>query len=184
MNRLPPLRATPMPSTPPNPPASNTQLHTSHLESPCGELRLLATATHLRRMDFVGGKNCPQLPSDTLEDAQGTHPVLKAAAAQLTEYFACRRTGFDLPLEPVGTAFQMRVWAALTAIPYGVTRSYADLARAIDNPAACRAVGAANGRNPISIVVPCHRVIGASGSLTGFGGGLNAKRVLLDLESQ
>lgn len=165
------------------PETSHVVLRTSFVDSPCGPLRLLATATHLRRVDFIGGKNCPPLPSDTLEDKQSAHPVLNATADQLAQYFARQRTSFDLPLEPLGTAFQRRVWTALAAIPYGVTRSYADLARAIDNPAACRAVGAANGRNPISIVVPCHRVIGASGSLTGFGGGLNAKRVLLDIES-
>ena len=156
------------------------------IDSPCGPLRLLATDTHVLRVDFVGGKNCPSLTAE-VADANGNgspHAVLDAAAQQLAEYFAGQRQAFDLPLEPTGTAFQKRVWTALTAIPYGETRSYANLARAIDNPAACRAVGAANGRNPISIVVPCHRVIGASGSLTGFGGGLNAKRVLLDHEAQ
>ena len=176
-----PPRVTTMTTTTTHPATSNFNLRTSYLESPCGPLRLAATDTHLRRVDFVGGKNCPTLPD---APAAENHPVLNAAAAQLADYFAQRRHGFDLPLDPAGTAFQKRVWAALTAIPYGETRSYGDLARAIDNPAACRAVGAANGRNPISIVVPCHRVIGASGSLTGFGGGLDAKRVLLDLETR
>ena len=154
------------------------------IDSPCGRLRLLANETHVLRVDFVGGKNCPPFADAVVDADEGSHDVLDATAQQLDDYFAGRRTSFDLPLEPSGTAFQNRVWSALCAIPYGETRSYADLARAIDNPAACRAVGAANGRNPISIVVPCHRVIGASGSLTGFGGGLNAKRVLLDHEAK
>ena len=173
-----------MPSTKTNPSTSNGTLHTSYLESPCGQLRLLATATHLRRVDFVGGKNCPPLPTEARQHGNEPHPVIDAAKAQLAAYFAGQRTDFDLPLEPVGTAFQKRVWLALTRIPYGETRSYADQARAIKNPAACRAVGAANGRNPLSIVVPCHRVIGASGSLTGFGGGIETKRLLLDLETR
>jgi len=153
------------------------------MQSPCGPLRLLATATHLRRVDFVEGKNCPPLPDETREQHGQPHAVLDQAAAQLNDYFTGRSTVFDLPLEPLGTAFQKRVWTALIGIPYGETRSYADMAEAINNPAACRAVGAANGRNPLSIVVPCHRVIGASGSLTGFGGGLHAKQVLLNLET-
>ncbi len=110
------------------------------------------------------------------------HPVLEAAARQLDDYFAGRRQRFDLPLDFRGTAFQKQVWAALLAIPYGETRSYADIARAIGRPSAMRAVGAANGRNPISIIAPCHRVIGSNGALTGFAGGLAAKRHLLALE--
>lgn len=101
---------------------------------------------------------------------------------QLDEYFARRRTCFDLALEFIGTDFQRRVWAALMSIPYGQTRTYAEIAAALGKPSAARAVGAANGRNPISIVAPCHRVIGAGGALTGFAGGLGAKRFLLDLE--
>lgn len=110
------------------------------------------------------------------------HPLLLRTEAQLAEYFAGERRAFDLPLDFSGTVFQKQVWAALLAIPFGQTRSYADIARAIGRPTASRAVGAANGRNPISIVTPCHRVIGASGALTGFAGGLAAKRHLLDLE--
>lgn len=101
---------------------------------------------------------------------------------QLDEYFAGRRTEFDLELAPEGTEFQRAVWKALLTIPYGETRSYAQIASQIGRPAACRAVGAANGRNPIAIVVPCHRVIGSNGELTGFGGGLPMKRQLLELE--
>jgi methylated-DNA-[protein]-cysteine S-methyltransferase len=101
---------------------------------------------------------------------------------QLTEYFAGRRRTFSLPLAPRGTAFERRVWQELAAIPCGETRSYAEVARAIGHPDACRAVGRANGRNPIAVVIPCHRVIGSDGSLTGYGGGLPLKRFLLDLE--
>jgi methylated-DNA-[protein]-cysteine S-methyltransferase len=111
------------------------------------------------------------------------HPVLLEAERQLGEYFAGTRQAFDLPLDFNGTDFQKRVWAQLLAIPFGETRSYADIARAIDRPSAFRAVGAANGRNPISIVAPCHRVIGTNGSLTGFAGGIEAKRHLLELEA-
>jgi methylated-DNA-[protein]-cysteine S-methyltransferase len=104
---------------------------------------------------------------------------LQAAALQLAQYFAGERRHFDLPLRLEGTDFQQRVWRVLTEIPYGVTWSYGELAKRIDNPNASRAVGLANGRNPISILVPCHRVIGADGSLTGYGGGLERKRWLL-----
>jgi methylated-DNA-[protein]-cysteine S-methyltransferase len=103
---------------------------------------------------------------------------------QLVEYFAGRRTAFDLPLRPVGSAFELAVWEQLTRIPYGETRSYGSVARALGDPGAAQAVGAANGRNPLSIVVPCHRVIGADGTLVGYGGGLPRKRFLLDLEQR
>jgi methylated-DNA-[protein]-cysteine S-methyltransferase len=108
--------------------------------------------------------------------------LLAEARRQLVAYFAAERTSFDLPLAPTGTAFQLQVWAELVRIPYGETISYGELARRIANPAASRAVGLANGRNPIAVIVPCHRVIGADGSLTGFGGGLDRKRALLGLE--
>jgi methylated-DNA-[protein]-cysteine S-methyltransferase len=103
---------------------------------------------------------------------------------QLGEYFAGERTDFDLPLRPVGSGFELAVWGQLTQIPYGETRSYGYIAKAVGEPAGAQAVGAANGRNPIAIVVPCHRVIGADGSLVGFGGGLPRKRFLLDLEQR
>jgi methylated-DNA-[protein]-cysteine S-methyltransferase len=106
------------------------------------------------------------------------------AALQLREYFEGRRRRFDLPLAPRGTAFQLEVWNQLILIPYGETRSYLDVANAIGRPAACRAVGAANGANPLPIVVPCHRVIGTNGSLTGFGGGIEVKRQLLGMEAR
>jgi methylated-DNA-[protein]-cysteine S-methyltransferase len=108
--------------------------------------------------------------------------VLAATAAQLGEYFAGKRLEFDLPLGGRGTGFQERVWRALVAIPFGTTCSYGEIARSIGRPSASRAVGAANGKNPISIIVPCHRVIGSTGELTGYGGGMPAKRWLLDHE--
>lgn len=112
----------------------------------------------------------------------GRTPLLDEAARQLTEYFAGKRRIFDLPLNPQGTPFQKRVWNALCDIPYGETRSYGDIARAAGSPKGFRAVGMANHRNPISIIIPCHRVVGSDGSLTGYGGGLHIKEYLLALE--
>jgi methylated-DNA-[protein]-cysteine S-methyltransferase len=112
------------------------------------------------------------------------HPVVREGMRQLEAYFAGTRTEFDVPLAPEGTVFQLRVWKALVEIPYGETRSYGELARSIGKPAAVRAVGAANGRNPIGIIVPCHRVIGSNGKLVGYGGGLPMKQLLLDLEAE
>ena len=109
-------------------------------------------------------------------------PLIKEAQRQMTEYFNGQRREFDLPLDFKGTDFQKRVWAALLAIPYGETRSYGEIAAVTGNPKACRAVGMANNRNPIAIVCPCHRVIGADGSLVGYGGGLSRKEYLLELE--
>ena len=118
------------------------------------------------------------------EPAPAADPVLARAATQLHQYFAGRRTEFDLPLAPQGTDFQRRVWAELLQIPYGETVTYGELARRLGNPTGSRAVGLANGRNPLGIVVPCHRVVGAGGDLTGYGGGLPRKRLLLDLEAR
>ena len=116
-------------------------------------------------------------------EAEGENsPLLQEAARQLNEYFAGGRRVFDLPVRPAGTAFQKQVWRALAGIPYGETRSYAEIARAVGRPKAFRAVGMANHRNPISIIIPCHRVVGADGSLTGYGGGLDKKTFLLKLE--
>src|SRR3954447_19488951 len=119
-------------------------------------------------------------------DALGTPDPdgLPAVREQLAAYFAGERTSFDVPLDLRGTAFQQRVWAELRGIPYGGTRTYGELAAALGAPAASRAVGLANGRNPVSIVVPCHRVVGASGSVTGYAGGVGRKRALLDLETR
>ena len=110
-------------------------------------------------------------------------PLLLEAADQLRAYFAGELRDFDLPLAPGGTAFQRDVWDAVSAVPYGRTASYAEIAAAVGRPAACRAVGAANGRNPLPVIVPCHRIIGSAGGLTGYGGGLDRKRSLLDLEA-
>jgi len=123
-------------------------------------------------------------------DFSDTHPlanenkISKLAAKQLSEYIANKRDGFDLPLDPDGTDFQKQVWQALQDIPFGVTASYLDIALAIGNKKACRAVGAANGKNPIPIIIPCHRVIGKNGKLTGYAGGLERKAYLLALESK
>jgi methylated-DNA-[protein]-cysteine S-methyltransferase len=118
------------------------------------------------------------------EDWQRDDAQWSAVAKQLREYFDGKRRDFEIPLDVEGTEFQTKVWAALRKIPFGRTASYADIARKIGKPKAMRAVGMANGRNPVSIVVPCHRVIGADGSLTGYGGGLDRKKILLDLESR
>lgn len=128
------------------------------------------------------GKALTAVHLDGASAKQDNHPLLQAAKRQCEEYFAGERREFDLPLEPQGTEFQRAVWRALLDVPYGATASYAEIARAIGKPKACRAVGAANGRNPLAIVVPCHRVIGADGSLTGYGGGLKAKQWLLNHE--
>jgi methylated-DNA-[protein]-cysteine S-methyltransferase len=146
------------------------------LETPIGTLRLESDGTHLLAIKF------PFQYNGDSDDKSSGNTVLAACASQLTEYFAGTRRDFDLPLAAGGTAFQRSVWKALTAIPYGEVRSYRDIARTIDNVKAVRAVGAANGRNPLPIVVPCHRVIGSNGSLTGFAGGLDAKTLLLQLE--
>jgi methylated-DNA-[protein]-cysteine S-methyltransferase len=113
---------------------------------------------------------------------QGDAEAVSAAAIQLEQYFAGERTEFELDVEPDGTAFERRVWDAVRAIPYGQTASYAEIARRIGRPGACRAVGRANGRNPLAVIVPCHRVVGSDGSLTGYAGGIAMKRALLDLE--
>jgi methylated-DNA-[protein]-cysteine S-methyltransferase len=146
------------------------------LNTPLGRLRLVSDGTHLVTIEFEGRHGY------SAGDQEVCDPVLSSCASQLEEYFAGERDTFDLPLAAGGTDFQRAVWAALADIPYGELRSYRDIAEAIDNPAAVRAVGAANGRNPLPIVVPCHRVIGSDGSLTGFAGGLEAKTRLLQLE--
>lgn len=118
------------------------------------------------------------------QGAEGPTPLLEKAARQLEEYFAGQRKEFSLPLAPKGTEFQLRVWQALLQIPYGETRSYGELAAMVGNPKACRAVGGANHRNPLSILIPCHRVVGTKGSLTGYAGGLSVKEFLLKLETR
>jgi methylated-DNA-[protein]-cysteine S-methyltransferase len=149
------------------------------VDSPVGELLLAADDHALRRLSFQAGPDPLAVPPTWVRADDG---VLATARAQLAEYFAGERRAFDLPLAFDGTDFQRRVWGALLEIPYGETTSYGELARRIGRPDACRAVGLANGSNPIAVIVPCHRVIGTNGSLTGFGGGLERKRLLLDLE--
>lgn len=146
------------------------------LHSPVGRLVLLAEAEALTAISF-------QARPARAAEAPG-HPLLQRAAAQLEEYFAGKRQEFDLPLAPAGTPFQRAVWKELGTIGFGATCSYAELARSLGKPSASRAVGAANGQNPLAIVVPCHRVVGADGSLTGYAGGLPAKRWLLDHERE
>jgi methylated-DNA-[protein]-cysteine S-methyltransferase len=141
------------------------------IPSPVGQLRLIADA------DALVGIYLPVQAG--IPATRGTSPVLVRAANQLAEYFAGTRRTFDLPLGPRGTEFQQRVWAELRAIPFGETRSYGELAKIVGNANASRAVGAANGKNPLSIVVPCHRVIAGGGALTGYAGGIEAKRWLL-----
>jgi methylated-DNA-[protein]-cysteine S-methyltransferase len=180
------------------------------LDSPVGPLTLVARGGRLVEIRFPDGRRAAEPPAGavaagasragtvaagasragTVVDgappagAADDEAALTAAVRQLGEYFGGDRTAFDLDLAPQGTAFERRVWEELLAIPYGETRSYGEIARAIGRPEAARAVGAANGRNPIPIVIPCHRVLGASGALTGFGGGLDTKRWLLEHERQ
>lgn len=153
-------------------------------ESPLGRITLAATDRGLAGLWFEGQKHWPlQMTGSHDWPAHDGHPVLKLACLQLAGYFAGSRTAFDLPLDlSGGTAFQQAVWQVLLAIPSGGTASYGDVSRRAGTPAAVRAVGAAIGRNPVSIVVPCHRVIGAGGSLTGYAGGLHRKTALLTLE--
>ena len=146
-----------------------------------GPLTLVATDDHLSGLYFATHARRPEDLGELVE-LDAAPPVLRAAHEQLTEYLAGERTAFDLPVRATGTPFQHEVWRMLGQIPYGQTWSYGQLAAALGKPGASRAVGLANGRNPVSIVVPCHRVIGADGSITGYGGGVAAKQTLLDLE--
>lgn len=151
------------------------------IDTPLGRVRLARTASGLAGLWFEGQKHHPgELPAPHQSD----DPLLREAAAQLQRYFANTLTRFDLPLDLLGTPFQRAVWQALRRIPAGHTCSYGDVARAIGKPAAARAVGAAVGRNPVSLVVPCHRVLGAGGALTGYAGGVERKRALLELEKK
>ena len=154
----------------------------TYLESPIGRLLFTSDGTALTGLYMEPSRKSPSTTDGWAEDA--TVAPLSAAVRQLTEYFAGTRCEFDLPLRLHGTTFQTRVWHKLTEIPYGQTWSYGQLARRIDKPSASRAVGLANGRNPIAILVPCHRVIGADGSLTGYGGGIERKRWLLAHEGR
>lgn len=158
-------------------PSSTVQ---ARFDSPLGPMIVAATGRGLAGLWFEGQRH---LPDSSGWPHAPEHPVLREAAAQLRDYFAGRRTQFDLPLDlQSGTAFQQSVWHALLAIPPGRTTSYGDLSQRVGRPSAARAVGAAVGRNPVSIVVPCHRVLGRDGSLTGYAGGLERKSALLGLE--
>ena len=154
---------------------------TKQLDSPIGRLRLVATDQGLSHLLFdqqVGED--PDSDGDAVE--ADDHPVLAAATTQLAEYFAGRRQEFDIPLDLTGTEFQRAAWSALASVPFGETRSYRQQAEAIGRPKAVRAIGAANGKNPVPIVLPCHRIVGSDGSLTGYGGGLPVKEFLLNHE--
>ena len=140
-------------------------------DSIIGKINLCADDEALTNLGFGSGS--------------GNNPngIILEAVKQLSEYFDGKRQSFDLPLKPHGTEFQQKVWSALLEIPYGETRTYGEIAAATGNPKACRAVGMANNRNPIAVIIPCHRVIGSNGALTGYAGGLKAKEILLELEN-
>ncbi len=150
------------------------------MQSPVGNLKLVASDQGLVAILWQNDKPSRVRLNELVEDK--THAILLDTERELGEYFAGKRKKFSIPLDMRGTSFQKNVWHALLAIPFGETRSYGQLAKQLGNPQAMRAVGAANGRNPISIIVPCHRVIGSSGKLTGFAGGLETKAQLLSLE--
>jgi methylated-DNA-[protein]-cysteine S-methyltransferase len=152
------------------------------IESPVGKLKLVASSNALVAVLWERERpNRVKLDTMTLDPQ---HPILLETERQLAEYFSGERIQFDLPLQPDGSEFQKKVWQALREIPFGQTRSYLDLAKALGSSKAARAIGAANGKNPLSIIVPCHRVVGADGSLTGFAGGVETKAALLALENR
>ncbi len=164
-----------------NPMKFDTQTVQTTFNSPLGPVIVAATDRGVAGVWFEGQRHLPDRSAWRVDDR---HPVLVRAVRQLGEYFAGRRTAFDLPLDlHGGTAFQQSVWQALLKIPRGTTTSYGALSSGIGKPAAVRAVGAAVGRNPIGVIVPCHRVIGSDGSLTGYAGGLDRKAALLELEA-
>jgi methylated-DNA-[protein]-cysteine S-methyltransferase len=153
-----------------------------YYDSPLGRMLVVASREALQGVHFIDEKYYPGVRAEWADDH--SHPIINATIQQLSEYFLGDRQRFDLPLEPSGTEFQKKVWRALLTIPYGQTRSYGRIAKQISNRLAMRAVGAAAGRNPISIIVPCHRVIGVDGSLTGYAGGIGRKQALLALEER
>jgi len=153
-------------------------LFSLHTESPVGPLFLVASEKGLVRLEFKGRMQKLNAHTEVRESKTELAPYLR----ELDEYFAGERRDFSVPLDLRGTEFQLACWHALLKIPYGETRSYKHIAQAIGHPQACRAVGMSNNRNPVAIIVPCHRVIASSGSLCGYGGGLDLKRKLLDLE--
>ncbi len=152
-----------------------------YYESPLGQILLVGNASALTGLHFVGEKYYPAVDPGWQHNPNSK--IIVRARQQIAEYFAGKRKDFDLAVDPAGTTFQREVWRALQKIPYGVTANYGAVAQRIGQPNASRAVGAANGRNPISIVIPCHRVIGANGDLTGYAGGMARKEALLRLEA-
>jgi methylated-DNA-[protein]-cysteine S-methyltransferase len=154
--------------------------HYTVIDSPIGKLSLTADGAQLTSINFAHDNGRAMIDDAWIHD--GADPVLAQARAQLDEYFAGRRTMFDLPLAPAGTAFQQAVWRALQRVPFGATSTYGRLAADLGRPTGARAVGSAVGANPIPVVIPCHRIIGKDGSLTGFAGGLPRKTTLLQLE--
>jgi methylated-DNA-[protein]-cysteine S-methyltransferase len=149
------------------------------IDSPLGRLLAVSDGRSLTHLDMQGARR----PLRVSPAWRADNAAFASLSAQLDEYFAGDRRHFELALAPAGNPFELRVWAQLARIPYGETTSYGEIARRIGAPTAARAVGLANGRNPLAVVIPCHRVIGADGSLTGYGGGLDRKRLLLELES-
>jgi methylated-DNA-[protein]-cysteine S-methyltransferase len=149
-----------------------TGMFYSYFKSPIGLVQIGGTASEVTSLDFV----------ERRREKTESHPLIDRAARQIAEYFAGKRQVFDLPISYQGTDFQERVWGQLLKVPYGETASYQDIARGVGNPLAVRAVGAANGKNPISLIVPCHRIIGSNGTLVGYGGGLWRKEWLLKHE--
>ncbi len=162
----------------------NDTLYSTVVDSPVGPLTLVASAKGLRAVLWMGEADVRVKTGPIDGGEEDPNGVLAATATQLEEYFAGTRIDFDVPLDAVGTGFQQSAWDALCTIPFGETLSYGEQARRMGDARKARAVGAANGRNPISIIVPCHRVVGANGSLTGFAGGLENKAWLLDHERQ
>lgn len=160
----------------------NSTVTVTTMPSPVGELTIGATERGVRFVLWEGETRTLDTGTGDEGDADRVAAILDAARVQLEEYFRGERTTFDLPLDPIGTPFQQSAWQVLRTIPYGSTMSYGEQARSLGDPNKARAVGAANGRNPISIIVPCHRVVGANGSLTGFAGGIESKAWLLDHE--
>lgn len=163
-----------------SPPAGTTAATT--IDTPLGRLTLLAGPRGLRAVRFPGGARTPCDPSGTGTVGIETAAFLRAAAEQIREYFSGERRHFDLPLDPVGTPFQLAAWEVLRSIPFGTTITYGDQARRLGDARKARAAGGANGRNPLPIVIPCHRVIGSGGDLVGFGGGIDTKAWLLNHE--
>ena len=158
-------------------------MYTGYYEWPLGRLKISADMAGIRRIEFCTEKSLEHEMKTMVQDQRGLE-LFEEACRQLDLYFQGRLKKFDLPLKPEGTAFQKKVWQALLAIPYGETRSYKEIAETAGNVKACRAVGMANHKNPIAIVIPCHRVIGSSGNMTGYAGGIPAKQWLLSLEKQ